>query len=81
MKDKLLSYKVGDREIWAGQVYKHTKRGSWYFITGIYKHSETGELLVGYRVSNGKELFVRPLEMFMDNGGPDGAYRFECVRS
>jgi hypothetical protein len=72
---------VEGREIYAGTVWKHTKRGSVYFVTGIYRHTETGEMMVGYRRSDShKDFWIRPLVMFMDSGGPEGAFRFVRIR-
>ena len=46
--------------------YRHYK-GREYQVLGVARHSETEEELVVYRPLYGKgELWVRPLEMFMD---------------
>lgn len=53
--------------------YKHYKRGDDYTVIDIVFHSETEEALVLYRAEYGeRQLWVRPLEMFVeiiDNGG------------
>lgn len=52
--------------------YRHYK-GNEYTVEGIARHSETDELLVVYRPCYGEEgLWVRPLEMFMENVEVDG---------
>lgn len=46
--------------------YKHYK-GMEYQVLGVARHSETEEELVVYRPLYGKgELWVRPLDMFME---------------
>ena len=46
--------------------YRHYK-GREYQVLGVARHSETEEDLVVYRPLYGKgELWVRPLEMFME---------------
>ena len=47
--------------------YRHYK-GNDYEVIGVARHSETEELLVVYRCLYGDfGLWVRPLEMFMEN--------------
>ncbi len=49
-----------------GGRYRHYK-GREYLVLGVARHSETEEELVVYRPLYGKgELWVRPLEMFME---------------
>ena len=61
--------------------YKHYK-GNEYEVIGVAKHSETMEELVVYRALYGEgELWVRPLEMFLEKVEVDGKMipRFERV--
>ena len=61
--------------------YRHYK-GNAYEVIGIARHSETEEALVVYRTLYGDHsLWVRPLEMFMENVEVDGLTvpRFERV--
>ena len=52
--------------------YKHYKGGE-YEVLGVAKHSETLEEMVVYRALYGKkELWVRPLKMFMEDVEVDG---------
>lgn len=53
------------REIQKNRVYKHFK-GDYYLVEDVVVHSETREKLVLYRplYGDGKQLYVRPLEMF-----------------
>ena len=47
--------------------YKHYKRGDDYTVIDIVFHSETEETLVLYRAEYGeRQLWVRPLEMFVE---------------
>lgn len=73
------------RELKIHSVYCHFK-GKFYYTEGIATHSETGERLVVYRaLYGGRELYVRPLEMFLSpvdrEKYPDAkqCYRFEEV--
>lgn len=54
------------REIQINRVYKHFK-GDYYLVENIVVHSETKEKLVLYRplYGDGKQLYVRPMEMFL----------------
>lgn len=67
----------------AGEYYRHFK-GNRYQIIAIAKHTETEEDYVVYQAMYGdKEIFVRPLSMFMEKVDkekyPDAGqeYRFE----
>lgn len=47
--------------------YRHYK-GNDYQVLGVANHSETGESLVVYQPLYGEQgLWVRPLEMFIEN--------------
>ena len=54
------------QELELKRVYKHFK-GDYYFVEDVVIHSETREKLVLYRplYGDGKQLYVRPLEMFL----------------
>jgi hypothetical protein len=61
--------------------YKHYK-GNEYEVIGIAKHSETLEELVVYRALYGeRNLWVRPLAMFLEEVEIDGkrVARFEYI--
>lgn len=52
--------------------YRHYK-GKDYTVLGIARHSETQERLVVYRQEYGnRELWVRPLSMFLESVDKDG---------
>lgn len=54
------------KSIVVGGIYQHYK-GMHYEIIGIARHSESLEELVVYRALYGKnDLWVRPLQMFLD---------------
>jgi hypothetical protein len=53
-------------------IYKHYK-GGLYKVIGIAKDSESNEQLVVYRsAEDGRQLWVRPLDMFRDKVKVDG---------
>lgn len=59
--------------------YRHFK-GNEYEVKGVATHSETGEQMVVYSPLYGeRDLWVRPLEMFMETVERDGEVlpRFE----
>lgn len=71
------------RELKIHGVYRHFK-GKYYYVEGVATHSETREQLVVYRALYGdRQLYVRPLEMFLSpvdrEKYPDvkQVYRFE----
>lgn len=52
--------------------YQHYKGGK-YEVIGVAKHSETGEELVIYRAQHGeKQIWARPLAMFLEKVEIDG---------
>lgn len=53
------------RELIIHGIYRHFK-GKLYIVEGVATHSETQEQLVVYRQAyGGRQLYVRPLEMFL----------------
>ena len=63
--------------------YRHFKGGE-YEVTGVATHSESGDKLVVYTPLYGKGgLWVRPLDMFMEEVEHEGVRRprFECVET
>jgi hypothetical protein len=61
--------------------YRHYK-GNEYEVIGIARHSETEEQMVVYRKLYGdRSMWVRPLDMFMENVLVDGrpVPRFELM--
>lgn len=74
-----------NREINAGQIYRHFK-GNLYKVIGIATDSETEEKVVVYEAQYGtKELYVRPYSMFIEKLDTEKypnakqEYRFELV--
>lgn len=64
-------------------LYKHYK-GKTYEVVGVAKHSETLEELVVYKATyqpEGENLWVRPLEMFLETIIVEGqnVKRFEKI--
>ncbi len=73
------------RELKIHGVYRHFK-GKYYYVEGVATHSETREQLVVYRALYGeRQLFVRPLAMFLSPvdrekyPAAEQFYRFEEV--
>ena len=61
-------------------LYRHYK-GNDYEVIGTATHSETAERLVVYRPCYGaRELWVRPLAMFMETVEVDGEHRPRFAR-
>ena len=66
-----------------GSIYEHYK-GNRYEVITIACHSETLEKMVVYRALYGdKELWVRPLEMFLENVVIEGKKipRFKFIKN
>ncbi len=62
--------------------YRHYK-GNEYTVLGVARHSETDQRFVVYRPEYGdRELWVRPLDMFLEYVTIDGRQvpRFEYLR-
>lgn len=54
------------QELKINRVYRHFK-GDYYLVEDVARHSETGEELVVYRKLYGDgSLWVRPLQMFLE---------------
>ena len=69
-----------DREVRAGQVWRHWKEGTYYFVVAVARHSETLEEMVVYRRTNDSdEFWARPVNMWLDEARP-GEKRFRRVR-
>jgi hypothetical protein len=71
--DKILNIKQG--------IYRHFK-GNKYHILGVAQHSENGSSLVVYRPMYGAgDLWVRPVEMFLETVELNGQQvpRFELL--
>ena len=73
------------RELKIGGVYKHFK-GNMYRVEGVAKHSETTEEYVVYRQMYGDEsLWIRSLDMFLEEVDKDKypdveqKYRFDLI--
>lgn len=76
---------IRDKYIMGGKIrsgtYKHYK-GKRYKVIGVAKHSETSDKFVVYKaLYGGYDLWVRPLEMFLETVEVDGedVPRFEYV--
>jgi hypothetical protein len=70
---------IKNRALKIGKKYRHFK-GNEYLVLHIAKHSETLEDLVVYQALYGEQgIWVRPLEMFLDQKEVDGKLvnRFE----
>jgi hypothetical protein len=71
----------GGRGIKIGGRYRHFK-GKEYLVLHVAKHSETLEEMVVYQALYGERgIWVRPLEMFLDQKEVDGkpVNRFEEI--
>lgn len=70
-----------DRQIKPGQIYRHFK-GNEYLVLHLARHSETEEEMVVYQALYGERgIWVRPLEMFLDQKEVEGKMvnRFEEI--
>ncbi|WP_199256844.1 DUF1653 domain-containing protein [Alteribacillus sp. YIM 98480] len=63
-----------------GEFYRHFK-GNTYYIVGLSRHTETGEILVTYKSFKEPDQIPhsRPLEQFMDIHPEHKVKRFEKV--
>ena len=68
-----------DRDLAPGQIWRHHKSNSYYFIVAVALHTETQEQLVIYRRTDAHDIWARPLEMFLNEAEP-GVKRFVRVR-
>ncbi len=72
-----------ERTVHIGGRYRHFK-GNEYEVLAVARHSETLEALVVYRALYGEgDVWVRPLEEFLDTVTRDGKirHRFEEIDS
>ncbi|WHH59565.1 DUF1653 domain-containing protein [Petroclostridium sp. X23] len=72
---------MNNRQVKVGKRYRHFK-GNEYLVLHIAKHSETLEELVVYQALYEEHgIWVRPLEMFLDQKEVDGTLinRFEEI--
>lgn len=73
-KEALPEFSPLAKSIEPGSIYVHFK-GNRYKIVGIARHSETLEELVIYTVYGEKDLWVRPVSMFLENVTVKGELR------
>lgn len=69
------SFKLGE--------YEHSKSGKKYKVLGVARHSETLEELVVYQALYGENnIWVRPIEMFLEEVEISGAKvpRFKFIQ-
>ena len=69
------------KSIAVGSLYEHYK-GLRYKIIGVARHSETLEELVVYQALYGEgDIWVRPLDMFLENivNNGEGEPRFKLI--
>lgn len=69
-----------DQELVIGGVYRHFK-GNHYLVTGLGRHTETGQELVAYNSlieDVPPRMWLRPKEMFLGLN-EQGIWRFELV--
>ncbi|MGB7605117.1 MAG: DUF1653 domain-containing protein [Lutisporaceae bacterium] len=72
---------MSTKQIIPGKKYRHFK-GNEYLVLYIAKHSETLEELVVYQALYGERgIWVRPLDMFLEQVEVDGkkVHRFEEI--
>lgn len=73
LSEKAKSLKLGEYEHYKGRQYK---------VLGVARHSETLEELVVYQALYGEnDIWVRPLDMFIEEVEVDGKSvpRFRCL--
>jgi hypothetical protein len=68
------------RELTVGSIWKHYKRNSTYTILGVAKSQidENESDMVVYKARDDKQLWVRPLNRFLEKVDKD-TYRFERI--
>ena len=67
------------RRVRPGQVWCHWKDGALYFVSAVSRYAKTGEELVTYRRTDGREYRTEPLATFVGEAQP-GTKRFKRVR-
>jgi hypothetical protein len=81
MQSELPEFTKEARSIPVGSIWEHYSKKR-YVIIGIARHSETLEELVVYQALYGdKDIWVRPLKMFLERVEIEGVCteRFICV--
>lgn len=68
-----------NRKVQINKTYQHFK-GGLYIVEDIARHSETQMEMVVYRSLKTGELWVRPVEMFLDIKQTDQGYAFRFTQ-